>query len=149
MRRGGGAAGLPAALYSVLSFQQLESWDLDYILQSLPGRQDSQGNSASRSAWWLADRCQDQGLTFNPEAQASPHKHLLPSLRDRATRWAGASCPLLPSAHISTGLTKTSLVHHTCSCLTCQAWSGLQNCPARWLTTFLPPASFLPSPFLS
>ncbi|XP_021040278.1 uncharacterized protein C16orf71 homolog isoform X2 [Mus caroli] len=46
--------------------EQLESWDLDYILQSLPGRQDSQGDSASRSAWWLADRCQDQGHSSGP-----------------------------------------------------------------------------------
>lgn len=111
---------------------------MDYILQSLPGRQDSQGNSASRSVWWLADCCQDQGLTFNPKAQASPHKHLLPSLRGRAMRWAGSGYPLLPSAYISMGLTKTSLVHHTCGCLTCQVCSGLQNCPAQWLTAFLP-----------
>lgn len=52
--------------WPVLSLKQLESWDLDYILQSLPGRQDSQGNSASRSAWWLADRCQDQGHSSGP-----------------------------------------------------------------------------------
>ncbi|EGW05583.1 uncharacterized protein C16orf71 homolog isoform X1 [Cricetulus griseus] len=48
----------------VLSLQQLEDWDLDYILQSLPGRQDCQGDSAPRTAWWLADRCQNQGHTI-------------------------------------------------------------------------------------
>ncbi|XP_055460781.1 dynein axonemal assembly factor 8 isoform X2 [Psammomys obesus] len=47
----------------VLSLQYLEGWDLDYILQSLPGRQDSQGDSEPRTAWWLADRWQDQGHT--------------------------------------------------------------------------------------
>ncbi|CAO2641933.1 Dynein axonemal assembly factor 8 [Lemmus lemmus] len=47
----------------VLSLQQLEGWDLDYILQSLPGRKYSQGDSAPRTAWWLADRCQNQGYT--------------------------------------------------------------------------------------
>ncbi|XP_052615293.1 dynein axonemal assembly factor 8 isoform X2 [Peromyscus californicus insignis] len=47
----------------VLSLQQLEDWDLDYILQSLPGRQDSQGDSAPRTAWWLAERYQNQGHT--------------------------------------------------------------------------------------
>lgn len=47
----------------VLSLQQLEDWDLDYILQSLPGRKDSQGDRAPRTAWWLADRCQNQGHT--------------------------------------------------------------------------------------
>lgn len=36
---------------------------MDYILQSLPGRQDSQGDSEPRTAWWLADRWQDQGHT--------------------------------------------------------------------------------------
>uniref|UniRef100_A0A8C8U385 Dynein axonemal assembly factor 8 n=1 Tax=Peromyscus maniculatus bairdii TaxID=230844 RepID=A0A8C8U385_PERMB len=51
----------------VLSLQQLEDWDLDYILQSLPGRQDSQGDSAPRTAWWLAERYQNQGLTFSTE----------------------------------------------------------------------------------
>ncbi|XP_036054146.1 uncharacterized protein C16orf71 homolog isoform X4 [Onychomys torridus] len=48
----------------VLSLQQLEDWDLDYILQSLPGRQDSQGDSAPRTAWWLAERYQSQGHTI-------------------------------------------------------------------------------------
>ncbi|XP_021089506.1 dynein axonemal-associated protein 1 isoform X2 [Mesocricetus auratus] len=48
----------------VLSLQQLEDWDLDYILQSLPGQQDCQGDSAPRTAWWLADRCQNQGHTI-------------------------------------------------------------------------------------
>ncbi|XP_037056688.1 uncharacterized protein C16orf71 homolog isoform X2 [Peromyscus leucopus] len=43
--------------------KQLEDWDLDYILQSLPGRQDSQGDSAPRTAWWLAERYQNQGHT--------------------------------------------------------------------------------------
>ncbi|XP_028644186.1 uncharacterized protein C16orf71 homolog [Grammomys surdaster] len=52
--------------WPVLSLKQLEGWDLDYILQSLPGQQDSQGDSASRSAWWLADRCQDQGHSTGP-----------------------------------------------------------------------------------
>ncbi|XP_057631363.1 dynein axonemal assembly factor 8 isoform X1 [Chionomys nivalis] len=47
----------------VLSLKQLEGWDLDYILQSLPGRKDSQGDNAPRTAWWLADRCQNQGHT--------------------------------------------------------------------------------------
>ncbi|XP_036054144.1 uncharacterized protein C16orf71 homolog isoform X2 [Onychomys torridus] len=47
----------------VLSLQ-LEDWDLDYILQSLPGRQDSQGDSAPRTAWWLAERYQSQGHTI-------------------------------------------------------------------------------------
>ncbi|XP_021488051.1 dynein axonemal assembly factor 8 isoform X1 [Meriones unguiculatus] len=47
----------------VLSLKYLEGWDLDYILQSLPGRQDSQGDSEPRTAWWLADRWQDQGHT--------------------------------------------------------------------------------------
>nr|XP_048289070.1 dynein axonemal assembly factor 8 isoform X2 [Myodes glareolus] len=47
----------------VLSLQHLEGWDLDYILQSLPGRRDSQGDNAPRTAWWLADRCQNQGHT--------------------------------------------------------------------------------------
>lgn len=50
----------------VLSLKQLEGWDLDYILQSLPGQQGSQGDSASRSAWWLADHCQDQGHSTGP-----------------------------------------------------------------------------------
>ncbi|XP_076793444.1 dynein axonemal assembly factor 8 isoform X2 [Arvicanthis niloticus] len=52
--------------WPVLSLKKLEGWDLDSILQSLPGRQDSQGDSASRSAWWLADRCQDQGHSTGP-----------------------------------------------------------------------------------
>ncbi|XP_031217222.1 uncharacterized protein C16orf71 homolog [Mastomys coucha] len=52
--------------WPVLSLKQLEGWDLDYILQSLPGQQDSQGDSTSRSAWWLADRCQDQGHSTGP-----------------------------------------------------------------------------------
>ncbi|XP_052052286.1 dynein axonemal assembly factor 8 isoform X2 [Apodemus sylvaticus] len=52
--------------WPVLSLKQLEGWDLDYILQSLPGPQDSQGDSASRSAWWLADRCRDQGHSTGP-----------------------------------------------------------------------------------
>ncbi|GAB1299969.1 hypothetical protein APTSU1_001520700 [Apodemus speciosus] len=52
--------------WPVLSLKQLEGWDLDYILQSLPGQQDRQGDSASRSAWWLADRCQDQGHSTGP-----------------------------------------------------------------------------------
>ncbi|KAL6060279.1 hypothetical protein STEG23_004168, partial [Scotinomys teguina] len=47
----------------VLSLQQLEDWDLDYILQSLPGQQDSQGDSAPGTAWWLADHYQNQGQT--------------------------------------------------------------------------------------
>ncbi|XP_051024061.1 dynein axonemal assembly factor 8 [Acomys russatus] len=49
--------------WPVLSLQHLEGWDLDYILQSLPGQQDSRGDSACRTAWWLADRWQNQGLT--------------------------------------------------------------------------------------
>ncbi|XP_076562538.1 dynein axonemal assembly factor 8-like [Arvicanthis niloticus] len=57
---------MTSSLTQVLSFQKLEGWDLDSILQSLPGRQDSQGDSASRSAFWLADRCQDQGHSTGP-----------------------------------------------------------------------------------
>ncbi|CAH6786760.1 dynein axonemal assembly factor 8 [Phodopus roborovskii] len=48
----------------VLSLQHLEDWDLDYILQSLPGQQDCSGDSAPRTAWWLADHCQNQGHTI-------------------------------------------------------------------------------------
>ncbi|KAM5131190.1 dynein axonemal assembly factor 8 isoform 3-T4 [Callospermophilus lateralis] len=47
----------------VLSLQQLEEWDLDYILQSLPGREDKQGNGAPRTAWWAADLQQSQAHT--------------------------------------------------------------------------------------
>ncbi|XP_005391334.1 PREDICTED: LOW QUALITY PROTEIN: uncharacterized protein C16orf71 homolog [Chinchilla lanigera] len=52
----------------VLSLQQLEEWDLDYILQSLPASEDNQGNCAPRSAWWAADLCQGQGHTV-PRSQ--------------------------------------------------------------------------------
>uniref|UniRef100_A0A8C9P9N5 Dynein axonemal assembly factor 8 n=1 Tax=Spermophilus dauricus TaxID=99837 RepID=A0A8C9P9N5_SPEDA len=47
----------------VLSLQQLEEWDLDYILQSLPGQEDKQGNGAPRTAWWAADLQQSQAHT--------------------------------------------------------------------------------------
>ncbi|XP_010642413.1 uncharacterized protein C16orf71 homolog isoform X1 [Fukomys damarensis] len=52
----------------VLSLQQLEEWDLDYILQSLPEREDNQGNCAPRTAWWAAERCQGQDRTV-PRSQ--------------------------------------------------------------------------------
>lgn len=52
----------------VLSLQQLEEWDLDYILQSLPGQEDKQGNGAPRSAWWAADLQQSQAHTV-PHSQ--------------------------------------------------------------------------------
>uniref|UniRef100_A0A8D2JPP7 Dynein axonemal assembly factor 8 n=1 Tax=Sciurus vulgaris TaxID=55149 RepID=A0A8D2JPP7_SCIVU len=47
----------------VLSLQQLEEWDLDYILQSLSGREDKQGNDSPRTAWWAADLLQSQART--------------------------------------------------------------------------------------
>ncbi|XP_047390285.1 dynein axonemal assembly factor 8 isoform X2 [Sciurus carolinensis] len=47
----------------VLSLQQLEEWDLDYILQSLSGREDKQGNDLPRTAWWAADLLQSQART--------------------------------------------------------------------------------------
>ncbi|XP_021100033.1 uncharacterized protein C16orf71 homolog [Heterocephalus glaber] len=53
-------------------FQQLEEWDLDYILQSLPEREDNQGNCAPRTAWWAADSCRGEGLTLNTAAQVNP-----------------------------------------------------------------------------
>ncbi|XP_023567620.1 uncharacterized protein C16orf71 homolog isoform X2 [Octodon degus] len=56
----------------VLSLQQLEEWDLDYILQSLPPREDSQGNRAPRSAWWAAELRQGQA----PD-------HIVPRSQDR------------------------------------------------------------------
>ncbi|XP_063082493.1 dynein axonemal assembly factor 8 isoform X1 [Cavia porcellus] len=52
----------------ILSLEQLEEWDLDYILQSLPAREDNQGNCAPRSAWWAADRYQGQDRTV-PQSQ--------------------------------------------------------------------------------
>lgn len=51
----------------VLSLRQLEDWDLDYILQSLPRRQDNQGDSAPRTAWWLADRCQEHTVQHSQD----------------------------------------------------------------------------------
>ncbi|XP_047390291.1 dynein axonemal assembly factor 8 isoform X6 [Sciurus carolinensis] len=43
--------------------EQLEEWDLDYILQSLSGREDKQGNDLPRTAWWAADLLQSQART--------------------------------------------------------------------------------------
>lgn len=48
----------------VLSLRELEHWDLDYILQSLPGGQANHGEETPRTAWWLADRCQGQDRTM-------------------------------------------------------------------------------------
>ncbi|XP_030781548.1 uncharacterized protein C16orf71 homolog isoform X2 [Rhinopithecus roxellana] len=47
----------------VLSLQQLEAWDLDYILQSMAGQEDNQGNRAPGTVWWAADRRQVQDRT--------------------------------------------------------------------------------------
>ncbi|KAM5227745.1 dynein axonemal assembly factor 8 [Ctenodactylus gundi] len=52
----------------VLSLKQLEEWDLDSILQSLPEQEDSQGRGAPRMAWWAADGHQDPGHT-TPRSQ--------------------------------------------------------------------------------
>nr|XP_045017119.1 dynein axonemal assembly factor 8 isoform X1 [Jaculus jaculus] len=54
----------PQEGWPVLSLQQLEEWDLDYILQSLRTQEDDQGDGARRTAWWLADSCQGQDLTL-------------------------------------------------------------------------------------
>ncbi|KAM4820188.1 dynein axonemal assembly factor 8 isoform 1-T3 [Thomomys bottae] len=53
----------------VLSLQHLEDWDLDYILKSLPVREDSPADGASRSAWWLAESCQGQENSMPPRSQ--------------------------------------------------------------------------------
>ncbi|XP_012502985.1 PREDICTED: uncharacterized protein C16orf71 homolog [Propithecus coquereli] len=58
----------PQAGPPVLSLQQLEEWDLDYILQSLAGQEDNQENHAPGTAWWTADGCQVQDHTV-PNAQ--------------------------------------------------------------------------------
>ncbi|XP_069920105.1 dynein axonemal assembly factor 8 isoform X4 [Oryctolagus cuniculus] len=47
----------------VLSLQQLEEWDLDYVLQSLAGPEDTQGNRIPGTAWWAADLFRHQGHT--------------------------------------------------------------------------------------
>nr|XP_010337457.1 uncharacterized protein C16orf71 homolog isoform X2 [Saimiri boliviensis boliviensis] len=70
----------------VLSFQQLEAWDLDYILQSLEGQEDNQGNRAPGTAWWAADRRQVQDRTL-PSAQ----DRLMEQLALLCTTQSGAS----------------------------------------------------------
>ncbi|XP_006140787.1 uncharacterized protein C16orf71 homolog isoform X2 [Tupaia chinensis] len=52
----------------VLSLQQLEDWDLDYLLQSLAAREENQGNRALRATRWAADRSQGGDRTV-PSAQ--------------------------------------------------------------------------------
>ncbi|XP_009007339.4 dynein axonemal assembly factor 8 [Callithrix jacchus] len=70
----------------VLSFQQLEAWDLDYILQSLAGQEDNQGNRAPGTAWWAADGRQVQDRTL-PSAQ----ERLMDQLALLCTTQSGAS----------------------------------------------------------
>ncbi|XP_017361490.1 uncharacterized protein C16orf71 homolog [Cebus imitator] len=70
----------------VLSFQQLEAWDLDDILQSLAGQEDNQGNRAPGTAWWAADRCQVQDHTL-----PSAHDRLMEQLALLCTTQSGAS----------------------------------------------------------
>ncbi|XP_076998040.1 dynein axonemal assembly factor 8 isoform X2 [Tamandua tetradactyla] len=52
----------------VLSLQQLEEWDLDYILQGLTAPGEEQGDGAPAAPWWTAHRPQGPGLTA-PGAQ--------------------------------------------------------------------------------
>ncbi|KAL0617330.1 hypothetical protein AAY473_014194 [Plecturocebus cupreus] len=70
----------------VLSFQQLEAWDLDYILQSLAGQEDNQGNCAPATTWWAADCCQIQDRTL-----PSAHDRLMEQLALLCTMQSGAS----------------------------------------------------------
>lgn len=71
------------------SFQQLEEWDLDHILQSLAGQEDDRGDRAPRGVWWAADHRQGPGLTLNTRAQGHLHKQLLPGPLNKIGSWAG------------------------------------------------------------
>ncbi|XP_004373482.1 dynein axonemal assembly factor 8 [Trichechus manatus latirostris] len=55
----GGPQGGPP----VLSLQQLEEWDLDYILQSLTGREEDWGDGGPGATWRAVDHCQGRGHT--------------------------------------------------------------------------------------
>ncbi|XP_029400714.1 uncharacterized protein C16orf71 homolog isoform X2 [Mus pahari] len=61
--------------WPVLSLKPLEGWDLDSILQSLPGRQDSQGHSSGPSQDMLLEQlallCATQPRVRNPTWKAS------------------------------------------------------------------------------
>ncbi|XP_069343077.1 dynein axonemal assembly factor 8 [Eulemur rufifrons] len=78
----------PRAGPPVLSLQQLEEWDLDYILQSLAGQEDNQENQAPGTAWWAADRCQVQD-------------HSMPNAQDRLMEQLALLCATQPRASAS------------------------------------------------
>ncbi|XP_008056231.1 uncharacterized protein C16orf71 homolog [Carlito syrichta] len=75
--------GLP-----VLSLQQFEDWDLDYILQSLARQKDNEGIRAPGMTWWAADHCQVQD-------------HTVPSAQDRLMEWLTLLGPTQPRASAS------------------------------------------------
>ncbi|XP_064151599.1 dynein axonemal assembly factor 8 isoform X3 [Loxodonta africana] len=60
--------GEPQAGCPVLSLQQLEEWDLDYILQSLVGLEEDWGDGEPGDMWRAADHCQGRDHTV-PAAQ--------------------------------------------------------------------------------
>ncbi|XP_049758963.1 dynein axonemal assembly factor 8 isoform X3 [Elephas maximus indicus] len=60
--------GEPQAGWPVLSLQQLEEWDLDYILQSLVGLEEDWGDGEPGDMWRAADHCQGRDHTV-PAAQ--------------------------------------------------------------------------------
>ncbi|XP_023081629.1 uncharacterized protein C16orf71 homolog isoform X2 [Piliocolobus tephrosceles] len=73
----------------VLSLQQLEAWDLDYILQSLAGQEDNQGNRAPGTVWWAADRRQVQDRTVpSADDRLMEQLALLCTMQSRASACA-------------------------------------------------------------
>ncbi|XP_012599109.2 dynein axonemal assembly factor 8 [Microcebus murinus] len=75
----------PRAGPPVLSLQQLEEWDLDYILQSLAGQEDNQENHAPGTECWAADHCQVQD-------------HTVPNTQDRLMEQLALLCATQPRA---------------------------------------------------
>ncbi|XP_045398452.1 dynein axonemal assembly factor 8 isoform X3 [Lemur catta] len=78
----------PRAGPPVLSLQQLEEWDLDYILQSLAGQEDNQENHAPGTTWLAADCCQVQD-------------HSMPNAQDRLMEQLALQCATQPRASAS------------------------------------------------
>lgn len=99
----------------VLSLQQLEAWDLDYILQSLAGQEDNQRNRAPGTVWWAADCRQVQGLTLNTGGHVNPHKQHLPGpLRLVTDRPAAHTClPCWPRPEHSCCQSLKDFIHST------------------------------------
>ncbi|XP_040829353.1 dynein axonemal-associated protein 1 isoform X2 [Ochotona curzoniae] len=118
----------------VLSLQQLEDWDLDSILQSLSGLDDSQGSRTPGTVWWTADLSQCQEHTvLRGQDRLMEQLALLSAAQSRATTSARRTPAVTPQdAGSRCALTKSGF----------QAEPDKKGAEGRWLKAE-PPTIFI------